>query len=151
MQQAVVSGSNAPSQHVAPEDLKGDATRAPIGVGVGPDGLGHPRRGPADRRDRRAGAGPGPGRRVGLDIGRGPRLLRGGRGAGRLVVIRSRNHPSPVVELPLLRVPSFSLPTIAMLLFTVAFLAMISRRRCGRRTSGATPRSRPAWRWHPAR
>ena len=65
-------------------------------------------------------------------------------------VIRSRNHPSPVVELPLLRVPSFSLPTIAML-FTVAFLAMISRRRCGRRTSGATPRSRPAWRWHPAR
>jgi MFS family permease len=42
-----------------------------------------------------------------------------------LFVLRSRSHPSPVVELPLLRVPSFSLPTITTLLFTVAFLAMI--------------------------
>jgi EmrB/QacA subfamily drug resistance transporter len=44
---------------------------------------------------------------------------------GVLFVARSRNHPSPIVELPLLRVPPFSLPTIATLLFTVAFLAMI--------------------------
>jgi EmrB/QacA subfamily drug resistance transporter len=44
---------------------------------------------------------------------------------GAWFVARSRSHPSPVVELPLLRVPAFSLPTIATLLFTVAFLAMI--------------------------
>ncbi|MDT4986517.1 MAG: hypothetical protein QOI74_611 [Micromonosporaceae bacterium] len=40
-------------------------------------------------------------------------------------ISRSRTHPSPIVELPLLRLPSFGRPTIATLLFTVAFLAMI--------------------------
>jgi EmrB/QacA subfamily drug resistance transporter len=40
-------------------------------------------------------------------------------------IARSRAHPSPIVELPLLRLPSFGRPTIATLLFTVAFLAMI--------------------------
>jgi EmrB/QacA subfamily drug resistance transporter len=39
--------------------------------------------------------------------------------------LRSARHPAPVVELPLLRVPTFAVATLAALLFTVAFAAML--------------------------
>lgn len=39
--------------------------------------------------------------------------------------LRSARHPAPVVELPLLRTPSFVAATLAALLFTVAFAAML--------------------------
>jgi EmrB/QacA subfamily drug resistance transporter len=45
--------------------------------------------------------------------------------AGGWFVARSRSHPSPIVELPLLRVPAFGRPTVVALLFSVGFLAMI--------------------------
>ncbi|MCQ4207085.1 MFS transporter [Streptomyces longispororuber] len=38
---------------------------------------------------------------------------------------RSARHPAPVVELPLLRIPAFGVATVAALLFTVAFAAML--------------------------
>ncbi|MFG1604691.1 MFS transporter [Actinoplanes sp. NPDC049265] len=38
---------------------------------------------------------------------------------------RSARHPSPIVELPLLRTPAFGPATIAALLFTAAFSAMV--------------------------
>ncbi|GLY97290.1 DHA2 family efflux MFS transporter permease subunit [Actinoplanes sp. NBRC 103695] len=44
---------------------------------------------------------------------------------GTWFLIRSARHPSPVVELPLLRTPQFGPATIAMLLFSVAFSAMV--------------------------
>jgi EmrB/QacA subfamily drug resistance transporter len=44
---------------------------------------------------------------------------------GAWFVARSARHPSPIVELPLLRTPSFGPATLAALLFTVAFAAMI--------------------------
>jgi EmrB/QacA subfamily drug resistance transporter len=44
---------------------------------------------------------------------------------GAWFLIRSARHPAPVVELPLLRTPSFGPATIAALLFTVAFSAMV--------------------------
>jgi EmrB/QacA subfamily drug resistance transporter len=37
----------------------------------------------------------------------------------------SARHPSPIVELPLLRIRDFSVPTVAILLFSAAFAAMI--------------------------
>src|SRR5207244_1666254 len=40
-------------------------------------------------------------------------------------VARSARHPSPVVELPLLRIPAFATATVAAMLFMVAFAAMI--------------------------
>ncbi|MFE6664371.1 MFS transporter [Streptomyces sp. NPDC057697] len=39
--------------------------------------------------------------------------------------VRSARHPAPVVELPLLRTPVFATATLAALLFTVAFAAML--------------------------
>ncbi|MER5277539.1 MFS transporter [Streptomyces sp. NPDC002809] len=39
--------------------------------------------------------------------------------------LRSARHPAPVVELPLLRSPSFVAATLAALLFTAAFAAML--------------------------
>ncbi|WUW23221.1 MFS transporter [Streptomyces sp. NBC_01463] len=39
--------------------------------------------------------------------------------------LRSARHPAPVVELPLLRTPSFAAATLAALLFTAAFAAML--------------------------
>ncbi|MET7925400.1 MFS transporter [Streptomyces sp. NPDC005349] len=39
--------------------------------------------------------------------------------------LRSARHPVPIVELPLLRIPAFALATLAALLFTVAFAAML--------------------------
>jgi hypothetical protein len=39
--------------------------------------------------------------------------------------LRSARHPAPIVELPLLRVPAFAVATLAALLFTVAFAAML--------------------------
>ncbi|MFD5712653.1 MFS transporter [Streptomyces pharetrae] len=39
--------------------------------------------------------------------------------------MRSARHAAPVVELPLLRVPAFTVATVAALLFTVAFAAML--------------------------
>ncbi|MEV5687314.1 MFS transporter [Streptomyces sp. NPDC052164] len=40
-------------------------------------------------------------------------------------VLRSARHPAPIVELPLLRTPAFAAATLAALLFTVAFAAML--------------------------
>ncbi|WP_434026090.1 MFS transporter [Streptomyces graminofaciens] len=39
--------------------------------------------------------------------------------------LRSARHAAPVVELPLLRIPAFTAATVAALLFTVAFAAML--------------------------
>ncbi|MGW7711354.1 MFS transporter [Streptomyces sp. NPDC054771] len=39
--------------------------------------------------------------------------------------MRSARHPAPVVELPMLRTPVFATATLAALLFTVAFAAML--------------------------
>ncbi len=39
--------------------------------------------------------------------------------------LRSARHAAPIVELPLLRVPAFAVGTLAALLFTVAFAAML--------------------------
>ena len=44
---------------------------------------------------------------------------------GALVVARSARHPSPVIELPMLRIAQFSLATVAALLVMVCFVAMI--------------------------
>ncbi|MFI7008709.1 MFS transporter [Streptomyces sp. NPDC050145] len=38
---------------------------------------------------------------------------------------RSARHPAPVIELPLLRIPAFSVATCAALLFTVAFAGLL--------------------------
>lgn len=40
-------------------------------------------------------------------------------------VVRSARHPAPIVELPLLRVPSFASAAAALTLFTVAFAGML--------------------------
>ncbi|MER6349332.1 MFS transporter [Streptomyces sp. NPDC001595] len=39
--------------------------------------------------------------------------------------LRSARHAAPIVELPLLRIPAFTVATVAALLFTVAFAAML--------------------------
>jgi EmrB/QacA subfamily drug resistance transporter len=40
-------------------------------------------------------------------------------------VLRSARHPAPIVELPMLRTPAFAAATVAALLFTAAFAAML--------------------------
>jgi EmrB/QacA subfamily drug resistance transporter len=40
-------------------------------------------------------------------------------------LVSSARHPSPIVELPMLRIRAFSMPTVAILLFSAAFAAMI--------------------------
>ncbi len=40
-------------------------------------------------------------------------------------LISSARHPSPIVELPMLRIRGFSMPTLALMLFSAAFAAMI--------------------------
>ncbi|MEY9963529.1 EmrB/QacA subfamily drug resistance transporter [Streptacidiphilus sp. MAP12-16] len=40
-------------------------------------------------------------------------------------LLRSARHPAPIVELPLLRVPTFAAANVALLLFTVAFAGML--------------------------
>ncbi|GIJ48222.1 MFS transporter [Virgisporangium aliadipatigenens] len=43
----------------------------------------------------------------------------------RWFLARSARHPAPVVELPLLRIPTFGAAVVAALLFTVAFAALL--------------------------
>jgi hypothetical protein len=44
---------------------------------------------------------------------------------GILFFVRSAWHPAPVVELPMLRIPSFRAATIAALVFSAGFAALI--------------------------